>query len=94
MDNLRIVIHEYPENEDIVKDGIEVRIKVFIDEQKFDISGERDGQESNAIHFILYKDDKAIGNCRFINKKDYFKLTRMAILKEHRGKGYAGYMMK
>ena len=32
MDKLELIIHEYPKNEDIIKDGMDIRFKVFIDE--------------------------------------------------------------
>ena len=64
-----------------------IREKVFIEEQKVTPQLEWDGMDEEAIHFLVYKDEKAIGCARAIVIENYMQLGRMAVLKEYRGEG-------
>jgi len=64
-----------------------IRKKVFIDEQKVPIEIEMDEFDRTSEHFIAYLNKKPIG-CARIRYNDFAKLERIAILKEHRNKGY------
>ena len=64
-----------------------IREKVFIQEQKVTPELEWDGMDEKAIHFLVFKDEKAIGCARAIVIKSQMQLGRMAVLKEYRGQG-------
>ena len=64
-----------------------IREKVFIQEQKVTPELEWDGMDEKAIHFLVFKDEKAIGCARAIVIKSRMQLGRMAVLKEYRGQG-------
>jgi predicted GNAT family N-acyltransferase len=64
-----------------------IRKKVFIEEQKVAPELEWDGMDEKAIHFLVFKDEKAIGCARAIVIKSRMQLGRMAVLKEYRGQG-------
>ena len=64
-----------------------IREKVFIQEQKVTPQLEWDGMDEKAIHFLVFKDEKAIGCARAIVIKSRMQLGRMAVLKEYRGQG-------
>lgn len=64
----------------------EIRKTVFVEEQLVPIEEEIDEYEDEAIHFICYIDEKAVGaaRLRFIN--NYGKLERICVLKDYRGR--------
>ena len=64
-----------------------IREKVFIEEQKVTSQLEWDGMDEEAIHFLAFKNEKAIGCARAFVIENYMQLGRMAVLKEYRGKG-------
>lgn len=71
----------------------EIRTSVFINEQgalaneEFDAFDE---ENSSADFVLLYDGSKSFGTARAIENDKGFKIGRIAILKEYRGKGY-GY---
>ena len=64
-----------------------IREKVFIEEQKVTSQLEWDGMDKEAIHFLAFKNKKAIGCARAFEIENYMQLGRMAVLKEYRGEG-------
>ena len=64
-----------------------IREKVFIQEQRVTPELEWDGMDEMAIHFLVFKDEEAIGCARAIVIKSQMQLGRMAVLKEYRGQG-------
>ena len=66
---------------------IEIRKNVFVKEQKVSLDLEIDGLDSDAEHVIAYLDHEPIG-CARIRTNNYAKLERIAIIEEHRGKGF------
>ena len=71
-----------------------IREKVFIEEQKVTPQLEWDGMDEEAIHFLVYKDEKAIGCARAIVIENYMQLGRMAVLKEYRGAGIGSHLIE
>lgn len=84
----------YPQTLDLIKDFITIREAVFVHEQGFPVEGEADGKDPTSVHFILYVEGNAVGGVRLIVLEDYTKLGRLAVLKEHRGKGYGKLLVK
>ncbi len=64
-----------------------IREKVFIEEQKVTPQLEWDGLDEEAIHFLVYKYEKAIGCARALVIENHMQLGRMAVLKQHRHQG-------
>ena len=64
-----------------------IRKKVFIEEQKVPVEIEIDEYESESTHFITYLNKEPVG-CARIRFNKYAKLERIAIIKEHRRKGF------
>ena len=64
-----------------------IREKVFIEEQKVTSQLEWDGMDEEAIHFLAFKNEKAIGCARAFVIENYMQLGRMAVLKKYRGEG-------
>ena len=71
-----------------------IREKVFIKEQKVTPQLEWDGIDEKAIHFLVYKDEKAIGCARALVIENHMQLGRMAILKEYRGEGIGSNLIE
>jgi predicted GNAT family N-acyltransferase len=71
-----------------------IREKVFIEEQKVTPQLEWDGIDEKAIHFLVYKDEKAIGCARALVIENHMQLGRMAVLKECRGEGIGSNLIE
>ena len=71
-----------------------IREKVFIEEQKVTPQLEWDGMDEEAIHFLVYKDEKAIGCARALVIENHMQLGRMAVLKECRGEGIGSHLIE
>ena len=69
-----------------IKSCKEVRKIVFCDEQGYSEAEEYDELDKTATHILMMDDDLPIGTGRIIDCGDYFKLGRIAVLKEYRGK--------
>ncbi|PCI94079.1 GNAT family N-acetyltransferase [Candidatus Aerophobetes bacterium] len=67
--------------------AIEIRRKVFIEEQNVPIHEEIDIYEEAAVHYLVFVGDTPVATLRFRLWKGYLKIERAATLKEHRGKG-------
>ena len=71
-----------------------IREKVFIKEQKVTPELEWDGMDENAMHFLVFKDEEAIGCARAVVIKNYMQLGRMAVLKKYRGQGVGSTLIE
>ena len=71
-----------------------IREKVFIEEQKVTPQLEWDGLDEEAIHFLVYKDEKAIGCARALVIENHMQLGRMAVLKEYRDQGVGSTLIE
>ena len=76
------------------KDSLDLRIKVFVEEQGF--VDEVDEADDYAIHLVMYENDKAVATCRFFLKEDKetYMFGRLCVLKECRGKHLGREMLK
>ena len=71
-----------------------IREKVFIEEQKVTPQLEWDGLDEEAIHFLVYKNEKAVGCARAIMNNNTMQLGRMAVLKEYRRQGIGSALIE
>lgn len=81
---MQIDILEVLYDKNYKEDIQEIRTKVFILEQKIDKEIEFDGEDKNALHTLIYFDNKAVATGRIL--KDG-KIGRVAVLKDYRKKG-------
>jgi predicted GNAT family N-acyltransferase len=77
-----------------LEDAYSVRLKVFVEEQKVPPEEEIDQYEDEAIHFVVYDNDKPIGAGRFRKIDNYAKVERICIDKEYRAKGIGKLLME
>lgn len=72
----------------------ELRRIVFIEEQGVSEADEVDEQDEDAVHLLLYVDDRAVGTARLLLKGAEGKITRVAVLKDLRGMGLGKALMR
>ncbi|MBI5227237.1 GNAT family N-acetyltransferase [Candidatus Micrarchaeota archaeon] len=69
-------------------DAIRLRVEVFINEQRFKPGWEPDEEDKNSKQFIAILDGKIVATMRIREPtKGEFKIERLAVAKECRGKG-------
>jgi len=71
-----------------------IRHEVFVLGQGIDKEIELDGKDSDAVHFLCKHSGKYIGTARIRDLGDYWKVERVAVLKEFRGKGCGQKIME
>lgn len=84
----------YLNGENDLTDAINIRRKVFIEEQQVAEEIEIDGMDPYAIHAVAYVENKAVATGRIIYDGDTYKIGRVAVLKEERGKQYGDFIMR
>ena len=65
-----------------------IRKAVFTDEQGIAEADDADGLDEVAVLFLLHDDDIAIGTARLLIDGEAGKIGRVAVLKDHRGRGH------
>lgn len=68
----------------------EIRFSVFVEEQQVPVELELDAEDAGATHFLLFLEQQAIGTARLLADG---KIGRVAILAEHRSKGFGRALM-
>lgn len=71
-----------------------IRTAVFTNEQGADALAEFDVYDNQADFALLYDVDKPVGTARVVRLDKDFKIGRIAILKECRGKGYGAVIVR
>ncbi len=81
-----------------IEDCINIRRRVFVEEQGIDISLEiddKDRPESGCMHFLLIEDGSPCGTFRaYYENENIIHLQRFCILPEFRGRGYGRDALK
>lgn len=73
---------------------IKIREKVFVEELKVSFEDEIDLDDLSSRHFLMLDNGKAIGTIRAVINEHEVHLGRVAILKENRGFGNGGHLLK
>lgn len=71
-----------------------IRRIVFIEGQNVPLAREVDGRDSVALHLLLRLDCQPIGTARLLIVNDTGKIGRVAVLAEHRGRGFGVAIMQ
>jgi predicted GNAT family N-acyltransferase len=64
----------------------EIRQAVFIEEQGVPAELEVDGLDPSCDHFLVFSDGEPVGTARVRQTEKGWKLERVAVLREHRGR--------
>ena len=67
--------------------ALQIRIEVFVEEQKVPLEEEHDMYDQTAQHFGVFLDERMVGTGRLILMGNIGKIGRVAILREFRGRG-------
>lgn len=73
---------------------LQLRRKVFIEEQSVPEAEEVDGLDNTAVHFLAEQDGLPIGCARILMKGDLGKIGRVCVLQTGRGKGVGAALIK
>lgn len=88
--NIRLI--DNPSDKQLAMD---LRVEVFVDEQKVPFEDERDEFEETCRHFIAKNElDQTIGTARWRYTEKGIKLERFAIKKDFRGQGWGSRLVE
>ncbi|MGM0650647.1 MAG: GNAT family N-acetyltransferase [Bacteroidota bacterium] len=71
-----------------------IRFKVFVEEQGFDVNDEFDGKDADATHGLLFYQDNPVAVCRLRTTEHGIKLERMAVVKKYRQQSIGKCLMQ
>ncbi|MDZ7745532.1 MAG: GNAT family N-acetyltransferase [Halobacteriales archaeon] len=87
--DISVFDHEAPEFDD----ALDIRTRVFVDEQDVPMEREVDGKDPEATHFLV-SDPKPVAVARTREYEDAaLKVERVAVLADARGEGYGHAVM-
>ena len=69
-----------------------IRITVFVEEQGF--NEEFDSVDDIATHIVIYDSEEPIATCRFYIKDGSYLLSRIAVIREYRGKHIGALLIR
>jgi len=91
---IEIISFTIEDRPDLAKQANAIRHEVFVIEQHVDPKLEYDEYESEATHYLLYTEGKAVATARWRETSRGIKLERFATLKEYRNKGLGAVMLE
>ena len=73
--------------------AMELRRRVFCDEQGVTLAAEQDGRDAEALHLIALDGERVVGTCRLLVEDATVRLGRMAVEPGRRGSGLGGVLL-
>lgn len=70
-----------------IGEALELRRRVFVDEQGVTLAADQDGRDDEAVHLVAVDDGRIVGTCRLVFDDDLARLGRMAVEVDLRGRG-------
>lgn len=70
-----------------------LRHAVFCDEQGVPPELEHDAEDATALHVVAVDDGRVVGTCRVLGAGPSVRLGRMAVAREHRGRGLGAALL-
>ncbi len=74
--------------------ALELRERVFCEEQGVSAEADRDGRDSEATHIVAIDGGHVIGTCRLLFRGGVARLGRLAVEPDRRGDGVAGAILQ
>jgi predicted GNAT family N-acyltransferase len=88
------IILTVPLESDLGRLALELRRRVFVDEQNVPLEIERDTYDRAATHVVALLDGNVVGVLRIVFLREHAKFGRVAVEARYRGRGIAQAMMK
>jgi predicted GNAT family N-acyltransferase len=82
------------EGDDDLQRAFEIRRLVFLIEQKVPPEDEFDAEDATAIHVLGFVANEAVATARLILREDHARIGRMAVVKDHRGRGVGHALLR
>lgn len=73
---------------------LDLRRRVFIEEQGVPLADEIDGRDGQATHLLARLDGRAVGTARLLEEGDTGKIGRVCVLEEARGRGLGAALIR
>lgn len=77
-----------------IDEALELRRRVFVDEQQVSLAADQDGLDADATHVIAVDDGRIVGTCRVVFDDGLARLGRMAVEPSARGQGIGAAILK
>jgi len=74
--------------------ALELRRRVFCEEQGVTLEAERDGRDAEAVHLVVSAGEGIVGTCRLLVYRGVARLGRMAVAPELRGTGVGAALLR
>jgi predicted GNAT family N-acyltransferase len=74
--------------------AIDVRRRVFCEEQGVPLTDELDGRDDEALHLVAVEGGRVIGTCRLVFRGRTCQLSRMAVEPDARGRGLGNALLQ
>lgn len=81
-------------NSKYIQESQNIRRKVFVEEQDIPAELDLDGLDGNSYHALAELDNNVVGTARLFIRGNKGILARVAVLKEYRGLGIAGKLIR
>ncbi len=78
----------------LYKQVMEVRRKVFVEELGLDPEYDFDGKDDEAVHFLMLVDEKPAGSARWLETTEGILIERLAIIPAYRGLGLGSLLLR
>lgn len=85
---------EIAQTEKVYNDALNIRKKVFVEEQNISMQEEIDRFENEATHFVGYLHKKPVAASRLRYVDNYGKLERLCVLKKYRNRSFGKKMIQ
>jgi predicted GNAT family N-acyltransferase len=74
--------------------ALELRGRVFCEEQGVSFEADQDGRDAEATHIVAVDDGVVIGTCRLLFRGPVARLGRLAVQRERRGESVAAEILR
>jgi predicted GNAT family N-acyltransferase len=74
--------------------ALELRGRVFCEEQGVSFEADQDGRDAEATHIVAVDDGVVIGTCRLLFRGQVARLGRLAVQQERRGENVAAEILR
>jgi predicted GNAT family N-acyltransferase len=77
-----------------VEAALDLRYRVFCDEQGVTLAADQDGRDGEALHIVAFADGRLAGTCRLVFDGGIARLGRMAVEPDLRGRGIGAAVLE